>query len=109
MYRLRGAVELAALTYHVQNPNPQVFARLWEILEKYRDNLAVHDWESADEWDMAFHRELGELLRQPATHPSLRHGLGGDPDVPACIGLSSPRPPRHGGLACKHPARGRKG
>jgi len=58
IYRLRGAVELAALTYHVQNPDPQVFTRLWEILEKYRDNLAVHDWESADEWDMAFHREL---------------------------------------------------
>jgi len=58
IYRLRGAIELAALTYHVQNPDPQVFARLWGILEKYRENLAVHDWESADEWDMAFHREL---------------------------------------------------
>jgi DNA-binding GntR family transcriptional regulator len=58
IYRLRGAVELAALCHLVRNPNPDVFARLWRILEKYRENLAVRDWESADELDMTFHREL---------------------------------------------------
>ena len=58
IYRLRGAVELAALTHLVQNPEQTVFTRLWSILEKYREYLAIRDWENADEQDMAFHREL---------------------------------------------------
>ncbi|WP_235632189.1 GntR family transcriptional regulator [Mycolicibacterium rutilum] len=58
IYRLREAVELAALKYLVQNPDPQVFAKLWDILRQYRENLAIQDWDNADENDMAFHREL---------------------------------------------------
>lgn len=58
IYRLRGAIELAALACLVQNPDNQVFGRLWHILKQYREYLAVRDWESADEMDMAFHREL---------------------------------------------------
>lgn len=58
VYRLREAVELAALKCLVETADPQVFARLWRILDKYRENLALHDWETADEFDMEFHREL---------------------------------------------------
>jgi len=58
IYRLREAVELAAIKHLVQNPDPRVFARLWDVLRQYRENLAIQDWDSADELDMAFHREL---------------------------------------------------
>jgi DNA-binding GntR family transcriptional regulator len=58
IYRLRGAVELAALKAIIQRPDPQAFSRLWVILQEYREHLAVQDWDGADELDMAFHRAL---------------------------------------------------
>jgi DNA-binding GntR family transcriptional regulator len=58
IYRLRGAVESAALTELVRRPDPTVFAHLWEILDNYRQRLAAADWDAADELDLKFHREL---------------------------------------------------
>lgn len=58
IYLLRGAIESAALTRLVERPDPLVFARLREIVRNYRDRLQIRDWESADDLDMAFHREL---------------------------------------------------
>jgi DNA-binding GntR family transcriptional regulator len=58
IYRLRGAVESAALAELVHNPRPEVFSHLWEILGRYRKCLLARDWENADELDLMFHREL---------------------------------------------------
>jgi DNA-binding GntR family transcriptional regulator len=58
IYRLRGAVEAAALAELVRNPRPETFSHLWEILGRYRKCLRAHDWENADELDLMFHREL---------------------------------------------------
>ncbi|SRX81375.1 GntR family transcriptional regulator [Mycolicibacterium parafortuitum] len=58
IYRLRGAVESAALAELVHRPRPEVFSHLWGILGRYRKALQARDWETADELDMMFHREL---------------------------------------------------
>jgi DNA-binding GntR family transcriptional regulator len=58
IYRLRGAVESAALAELVRNPRPQTFSHLWEILGRYRKSLRAQDWEGADELDLMFHREM---------------------------------------------------
>ncbi|MEX7471396.1 GntR family transcriptional regulator [Mycobacterium adipatum] len=58
IYRLRGAVESAALAELIRNPRPEVFSHLWEILGRYRKCLLAQDWENADELDLTFHREL---------------------------------------------------
>jgi DNA-binding GntR family transcriptional regulator len=58
IYRLRGAVESAALAELVARPRPEVFSHLWEILGRYRKALLARDWETADELDLTFHREL---------------------------------------------------
>lgn len=51
-------MEAAAVTELVRNPRPQTFSHLWEILGRYRKSLLAQDWESADELDLMFHREL---------------------------------------------------
>ncbi|MGV0850968.1 GntR family transcriptional regulator [Mycolicibacterium phlei] len=58
IYRLRGAVESAALAELVRRPRPEVFSHLWGILGRYRKALQARDWENADELDLMFHREL---------------------------------------------------
>jgi DNA-binding GntR family transcriptional regulator len=58
IYRLRGAVESAALAELVRNPRPETFSHLWGILGRYRKSLRARDWENADELDLMFHREL---------------------------------------------------
>lgn len=58
IYRLRGAIELAALKAIVKNPDPEVFTRLWQVLAQYGEHLTAGDWDAADELDMTFHREL---------------------------------------------------
>ncbi len=58
IYRLRGAIELAALKAIIKNPDPEVFVRLWQVLAQYGEHLQAGDWDAADELDMAFHREL---------------------------------------------------
>lgn len=58
IYRLRGAVESAALAELVRNPRPETFSHLWSILGRYRKSLRARDWENADELDLMFHREL---------------------------------------------------
>jgi len=58
IYRLRGAVESSAITELVRHPKPDVFTKLRDILREYRKRLDAQDWESADELDLNFHREL---------------------------------------------------
>lgn len=65
IYRLRGAVESAAIAELVRRPRPEVIARLWAILGKYRNSLAVQDWDTADELDLTFHRELVYASESP--------------------------------------------
>lgn len=65
IYLLRGAVEQAALAELVRRPRPEVFARLWGILGRYRKNLLAQNWEAADELDLEFHRELVYASESP--------------------------------------------
>ena len=58
IYRLRCAIETAAIKAIIRDPDPAVFKRLWQILADYRGHLAAGNWDAADELDMSFHREL---------------------------------------------------
>ena len=68
IYRLRGAVESAALAELVRNPRPETFSHLWSILGRYRKSLRARDWENADELLMDFTAKLAHLRR---AHPAL--------------------------------------
>lgn len=65
IYLLRGAVEKAAMSELIRNSKPDVIARLWGILGRYRKSLLARDWEAADELDLTFHRELVYASESP--------------------------------------------